>query len=291
MTTNLTRDHIVWCYRLFLGREPESEAVIAARLGLPSVKALVDEFLSSPEFLLRHKTGNDFGKLWVLVEHRLGFRIWVNMADIAISRAIMLNNYEPAEVAFVRSHIRSGQTVLDIGANIGFFSLLFSSLVGEKGCVIAFEPLPFLYSAAEKSRKENGFDHCEIHNVALGEKSGSAHLIYAPNSSNWGGAFLSFDGTVLPGHAKEPVSVEPLEKYIGDKKVDFIKIDVEGAEPLVLSRVRDYLAAHKPVIMSEIHAVQIDRVCKQTPHDYINLMSGIGYQCVLIGETGKLEKQ
>jgi FkbM family methyltransferase len=287
----VSRDQVLWGYRLLLEREPESEAVVADKAKCSSVGALVEEFLGSSEFRDKHPNFTVQENRWVMIEHVLGFRIWVNLADLAVSGAVMRNQFEPAEVAFVHQNVCDGDTVLDIGTNIGFFSLLFSKQVGTAGRVIGFEPLTFLYEAALKSIEENLFKQCSIHNVALAAERGSAQLIYAPGSTTWGGAFLSFDGVGLPNHASVAVSMAPLSDFVENISARFIKIDVEGAEHVVLSASQDYLAQSRPVVMSEIHEAQLKRVSGVSAVEYIGMMGRLGYRCFEIGLQGEIGRE
>ena len=286
----VTKDHVTWSYRLLLEREPESDSVIEEKLKCGSVRSLVDDFIQSSEFQKSHPSVCMVQNQWVMIEHALGFRIWLNLADLAVSGGIMRNEFEIAEVSFVHRYVETGDSVIDIGANLGFFSLLCSKLVGSDGLVLGFEPLPLLFDAAFKSVEENKFSQCCVQNVALGSKRASAQLIYAPGSTNWGGAFLSFDGTGLPGHASVTVPVAPLSDYVNEVVADFIKIDVEGAEFLVLDGCRDYLGDTRPIVMSEIHRNQLKRVSGVSPRQYIRLMGDMGYSCHELGADGSLER-
>lgn len=284
----VSRDCVEWGYRLILGREPESEVVIETKMACKDYRDLSGQLIYSKEFVSKQPSFMPPLNKWVMGEHELGFKIWVNLADTAISWPVLRNEFEAAEVSFVKAHVKVGQSVIDIGTNIGFFSLLFSRLVGPSGRVIGFEPMPFLYERATMSVRENGFGHCEIHNVALAREEGTAHLVYAPGSPNWGDAFLSFDGSILPDHAGVVVPIQPLTRYISDFSADFVKIDVEGAEYVVISSAIEYFSAHKPVILSEIHADQLARVSGVTPRDYIKLLGGVGYNCFEILTDGTL---
>ena len=284
----ISREIVTWAYRLLLDREPESAAIIDAACQCESASALVDGIIASPEFLAKHAPVDLQRNRWVLIEHALGFRIWINLADHAVSRSILGDTFEGPEVAFVRGAVRTGHCALDIGTNIGFYSLLLSSLVGPSGRVIGFEPLVFLHAAAVKSLHENRFHHCQIHHVALGSERGTAHLVYAPGSINWGGAFLSFSDSVLPDHSSTPVPVAPLTDFVHGIKADFIKIDVEGAELLVMRGCADYLRANRPMILSEIHAAQLQRVSGASPVEYVTFMRELGYSCREILADGNL---
>ncbi len=120
----VTRQHVIWAYRLLLGREPENREVIAARLnGHYTVPALRSEILTSPEFRER-----EWNLGWLLVSldnvgkgRRLlteiedGLRLWFDLSDHFIGVGIARGIFEPDERAFVRRVVQPGQTALDIG--------------------------------------------------------------------------------------------------------------------------------------------------------------------------------
>lgn len=284
----ISRERVIWAYRLLLEREPESEAIIDAGTQCESANSLVSGIIASQEFLAGHERSDSRRDRWVMVEHALGFRIWINLADHAISGSILNGAFEDAEVSFVSKAVKPGQSAFDIGSNIGFYSLLLSSLVGTNGRVVGFEPLSHLHAAAVKSVHENRFHQCQINNVALGTERGNARLVYSPGSSNWGGAYLSFDNSLPPGHTSTPVPVAPLTDFVHGVKADFIKIDVEGAEPLVMNGCADYLRENRPVVMSEIHSAQLLRVSGASAADYVKLMRELGYSCREILVDGNL---
>ncbi|WP_158093638.1 FkbM family methyltransferase [Erythrobacter dokdonensis] len=287
----ISRETVEWGYRLILGREPENEAVIAEKMACTDQAALSNQLIYSEEFVNKNPRFMPLMNKWVLVEHEVGIRIWVNLADTGISWPIVRNDFERAEIKFLSGVIKPGQTVFDIGANIGFFSMLFSKLVGPEGRVIAFEPLPFLHERAVMSAYENGFGHCTIHNVALAKERGTVALVYAPGSPNWGGAFLSFDGSVLPGHASVPVPTCPLSDFVDGDLPSLIKIDVEGAEHTVMSDAVELLAEARPIVVSEIHRTQLERVSGVEPSDYIDLFRNLGYKCLEIAKDGTATRE
>lgn len=283
----VSKEDVVLCYQLLLDRNPESESAIESKIQCSNKTQLLGEFINSVEFHEKHHgLVSPKTNAWVMVETAQGFRIWVNLADAVISWSIINNNFEQPEVNFVKNHVVKGNTALDVGSNIGFFSMLMASIVGKEGKVIGFEPLRFLCEAAQRSLRENHFSNCLIHNVALAGERGEALLVYAPGSSNWGGAFLSFDNTILDGHSGVSVPVLTVLDFVDDKNIDFIKIDVEGAEFVVLNNCKNLLCKCRPTIISEVHCKQLFTVSKISAFDYINFIKSCGYTCHRITNDG-----
>ena len=141
------------------------------------------------------------------------------------------------EREFLRRHARAGMTVLDIGANIGLYSMLLAELVGGDGKVFAFEPDPVLFEAAVVNAQQNEKSEVlELQNLALGSRSGQATLYRS--SFNSGDNRLSASAT-----HKDAVSVEiaRLDDVLGDTPIDLVKMDVQGWEAEVLRGMEQIL--------------------------------------------------
>jgi FkbM family methyltransferase len=82
----------------------------------------------------------------------------VALNELGVSRPILLDEYEPEAVALFKSLVKPGDRVIDVGANIGFHSLLFAQLVGPTGRVLSFEPVKYLYDGLIASVAENHFN-------------------------------------------------------------------------------------------------------------------------------------
>jgi FkbM family methyltransferase len=257
----ITREHIIWGYRLFLDREPENNAVIEGELATPDTRELRTHFMLAPEF------GDKNPDLALFHNHNIvikeldnNLRLFIDTADIVIGWGIMRNTYERAELDFVRRTVQPGETVLDIGANIGLFTIIMASLVGPAGQVYAFEPLEQHVPLLERSVAENNFgDRIVIERAAVSDRPGKAHLISASRTINAGGAYLD-EGAVPFGHEATEVKLIALDGYPLRRPVKFIKIDVEGAELLAFRGATDLLQEDRPVILSELHPGQLAKV-------------------------------
>ncbi|MFS8085747.1 MAG: FkbM family methyltransferase, partial [Acidobacteriota bacterium] len=102
---------------------------------------------------------------------------------------------------------------------------------------------------------------------------------------NSGGAhLLELEPQVQQGHVAQDVRLIQLDSYPLRRPVSFIKIDIEGAEPLALRGAAEILHADRPVILSEVHPPQLARVCGYTPEQFISQMQGYEYESYALGE-------
>jgi FkbM family methyltransferase len=288
----LTREQVAWAYRLFLDREPESEEVISAKLSAWSTtKELRIDIMSSPEFRLHNPAlalTND--RNIVIKELDCQLRLFIDLSDHAIGMNIIRGRYEQDEIKFAKEHLMEGHTAIDIGANIGFFTVTMASLVGSSGKVYAFEPLDSNADLLEHSIIENSFaDRVVLERAAAGGFSGSAQLLFPTSTLNSGGAYLFQEGMEAPGgHETRAIPLIALDDYVFRRPVRFIKMDVEGAEPLVLRGATKILQQDRPLILSELHPLQLEKVSRCTPAQFVSAMRGYGYECYMLehGELG-----
>jgi FkbM family methyltransferase len=279
----LTPEHVVWAYRLFLDREPENDDVIAEHLGAwQTTQDLRANFLSSLEYRQRSDDPGDGREATVVIKEIAGgLRLFIDLSDRVVGLGILRGHYEPSELEFVRRSVESGQTALDVGAHMGLFAITMASLVGPAGKVFAFEPFQHNADLLERSIAENGFaERVTLERAAVSDHAGTGRLVSASDSINLGGAFLAAPGTELQGSlAAEPVRLTTLDAYPVRRPVSFIKIDIEGAEPLALRGAESILRDDRPIILSELHPAQLQRVARSTPTDFLLEMHSRGYQC------------
>jgi FkbM family methyltransferase len=150
-------------------------------------------------------------------------------------------------------HLAQGGVFYDIGANTGFFSLIAANIVGPKGAVYAFEPVPENADVLRRNATLNRFGHLELFPVAVADKSGEAEIFV----SEWdGGAALASSPVSSPDLCgSKRVTVVTLDEFIRARQLripSVIKIDVEGVELSVLHGMRETIKDHKPVLMCEI---------------------------------------
>jgi FkbM family methyltransferase len=286
----VTEEHVRWAYRLFLDRPPESDDAVAVKTAAcPTTGDLRRSFLASPEFAVKNPGMGAFSRrIVVIAELEGGLRLFVDLADTEIGLPVVLGEYEPSELRFVRSTVRPGDRVLDVGANIGFFTVVLAAQVGAAGFVHAFEPLSTNADLLVRSVAENGFaGRVSVERAAVGERTGQSHLLSLATPGGSGGSYLVPTGTEPPpDHAVEPVPLVALDDLDLRRPVAFLKIDAEGAEPLCFAGAERLLREDRPVVLSELHQVQLERVAATSARATIAAMERRGYACRLL-EDGR----
>jgi FkbM family methyltransferase len=283
----LTRDHIVWAYRILLDRDPESEDVILPKMrGYQNTRDLRNDIVTSEEYQEKNR---DYAQMndrtLVIKEIEPGLRLVIDLADHAIGLNILRGRFERNEIDFVRRTVQPGQHVIDAGAHIGLFAMHLAAAVGASGSVHCFEPFDANADCLDLAIAENGFaGRVVLERAAVGSASGTASLVYAPATLNSGGAFIGRPGGRVPeGHETRPVRAIALDEYPLPRPIRFIKIDVEGAEPQALRGAARLLREDRPVILSEVHPSQLQAVSGVTPAAFIRQLAELGYRCHLLG--------
>ena len=164
-------------------------------------------------------------------------RLWIDLADEVIGLPILRDRYEPEMVALARALVGPGDVAVDVGAHIGFFTIHLASAVGPSGRVHAFEPLPRNADLLARSIAESRFADCvQLVRAAVADRPGEATLHFAAETLNTGGAFISErTGAAEGGLALLRVPTVRLDDLDLRAPVRLIKMDVEGAEPLVVA--------------------------------------------------------
>ena len=161
--------------------------------------------------------------------------------------------YEENETNFVKNLIKKGDIVLDIGANIGYYTLLFAQLVGNSGKVYSFEPDPRNYQLIEKNIEINNFTNVVLVKKGVSNKSEKATFYLMKSGAH---------NTLKKGHSgtidEIDIDVISLDDYFKILPIipDFIKMDIEGNELNALKGMKNILKSNKTKIMMEVGATK-----------------------------------
>ncbi|MCG6901946.1 MAG: FkbM family methyltransferase [Rhodobacter sp.] len=174
-------------------------------------------------------------------------RMLVNPNDVYIGQSLITyGEFSPAEGALYRALVGPGDTVVEAGANIGCFTLLFAKLVGDSGRIYAFEPQRLIFQMLCANLALNEIRNVEAWPAGLAAKVGRmrAPSLRLDAPGNFGGQSLSVDG---PG---EGVSVTTIDN-LGLDACTLIKADVQGMERDVLEGARETVARCRPLLYVE----------------------------------------
>lgn len=193
---------------------------------------------------------------------------------------------EDRTLAFFLSRLESGQVVIDVGANIGYYTLAAAVRVGQSGHVYSFEPGADSAARLRENVRLNGLSNVTVLEAAVADHSGTAALVLATESEGHSLYEVSASGV---GHSS--VSVTTLDEAVGnDRTVDLVKLDAEGAEVAILRGARTLLTGrHRPVVIVESNPVTL-RAAGESPATLKEQLTSLGYSTtVLEGVTWRGE--
>lgn len=167
----------------------------------------------------------------------LGQKFWYRSDDKFIGQRIALGKYEPYLTKLMLDNINSSDTVVDVGANIGYYTVLFGSKAKK---VYAFEPEKVNFEILKKNIKINKLKNVKIFNLALGSRKEKKKIF--KSKENYGDNRLGDRGDL--------VMVKRLDDVI-EEKIGLIKIDVQGWEPEVIGGARKLIKKYHPKIFFE----------------------------------------
>ncbi len=207
------------------------------------------EALQQHQVTARVYLGNDRA----LLRTQWGGKLIVDTNDLLMSPSLLLDGFwEPDVTEWCRSVLRPGMTFVDIGANIGYFSVLAASLVGRNGRVIAFEAMPSTYDLLAKNVLVNWIGpFTTAESLAVHSTSGRMRFFAHKHlHGNSGFADVMHDGSL---HDTDEIEVDAmsLDEYLSRNpgRPDVIKVDVEGAELQVFKGARETLRANPDVVV------------------------------------------
>ena len=187
-----------------------------------------------------------------------------------VNLGCLIGTTEPHLARAIRRYVTNGDTVYDIGANIGYVSLSLAKRVGTKGRVVAFEPLPENARRLRQAIAESRLANIEVLEVAASDKFGKTVLRVAENPSMASLVWHRSNPSVAE-HVISTVAVDELVEAGRLSPPTFVKIDVEGAEGQVLLGMRRVVAQARPVIFVE---------CSDAGREAAwHLLSGLNYRC------------
>jgi FkbM family methyltransferase len=213
-----------------------------------------------------------------------GVELLADAADAAVTPGLLSGRYEVHLSTVFEKYCTSGMTVVDVGANLGYYSLLASRLVGPSGRVVALEPNSENCRLLLSSLRLNDITNVQLLPVAADTATGWAY--YSTHvGSNGGliedGELLSHPGTIVPTFRLDELVEGP---------VGFLKMDVEGAEGRVVRGATRIIERDRPIITTELKDEMLRRVSGSTVADYLGYFEKLGYAPSLLEKATGAEK-
>lgn len=217
-----------------------------------------------------------------------GYMLYLNPKDV-ISGGVCDelrrgNIWEPFETAVITKRVRPGDVVLDVGANIGYYTLLLSKLVGPTGHVFAFEPDPENFAFLTRNVAANKSANVTLVQKAVSNHTGPLQLYLDEENKGDHRTYDSHDGRTF-------ITIEGvrLDDYFHDRTgpIDFIKMDIQGAEAAAVSGMEAVLTRNARItLLSEFWPVGLQRFGID-PGKYLDLLKSHGFTIYRMDEKRK----
>lgn len=263
----------LYCFRLILGRRPDAGGWEYWNQQRLTLDAAVNIFQSSDEGRLRWTPAPQ------LIETRRNFSIYIDPADPSVGRAIQgERDYESHVSAFFTREIagKSG-TFVDVGSNIGWY-LLLAHQAAPQMRLVGFEPNPANVQLSLRSLERSGLAHATVYPFALSDRDCFLSLTFVGSN---GAVGMPRDGAMM------------VKGVVGDRllaleeRVALIKMDVEGHEGRALLGLRETLARHRPVLMTEFHPHCLRDNGQIKPEEFLAQLMSYGYTLAIINRDAK----
>jgi len=202
--------------------------------------------------------------------------------DNYLTQLIVANGeYEPTETRLMKQILKPGDVFIDVGANIGWYSVHAAKIVGPNGKVVAFEPEPNNLALLHRNVQVNGLSNVIVDSRALSKEAGSFKLYLEKNN-------LGMHSLVVEHDGKQYIDVQTMrfdDYWKNQGEIKLVKIDTEGAEGMILEGMRDTLKSQKNLEI--IMEFAPERLIKSgyDPDTLLKELYALGYKASIIDEV------
>jgi FkbM family methyltransferase len=233
----------------------------------------------------------------VLTRLQTGHKIYVDTRDRGLTPHIVLDGFWEADMTRVwLDNLRPGMTVIDVGANVGYYTLLAADRVGQNGCVVAFEPDPRLLDLLFATLDINGYrSRCRCVGKAVAGEAGRATFYkrekYPINNSLWNAAGLA--DSMMDEVTSFEVELVNLDDFVrdelGGRTINLVKIDAEGAESIVLQGMKGTLTQNKQItVLCEFNAERVS-FTGSDPAQTLSFLESLGFGLLYVYHDGTVQ--
>ena len=223
-------------------------------------------------------------------EFNLNEGLKINLYKDSVLSRLIYDGFEKEETDFMIKTLKGGDIFVDIGTNIGLFSLLASKIVGNEGKVICYEPAPSTFARLIENVKINNFNNIDTRNIGLSDKRDELTFYTSKNGYDAWNSFAPSQDNKLESSIQVPVTTLDVElKDIDKLKIKLVKIDVEGWEKFVLFGGKDFFMNFNPIVIVEFTEENTFNAGYPV-HDIYDIMQDFGYVWYRINK-GELVKE
>jgi FkbM family methyltransferase len=207
-------------------------------------------------------------------------------------QVIAFGTYDPWLGEMIERQVHPGMWCLDVGANLGLMGLHLAKRVGPTGRVHAFEPVPHLQARLRENVAANGFgDRVAVHGEALSDRTGSMTLTLAdPHAANQGTATLTGDAQSGTKVEVATLTLDDFAARTALTRLDLIKVDIQGAEPLFLAGGAATLRRFRPKLLMEVQPEDLAGLGK-TSRDLLRQLEDLGYRVHELERRGRIGRR
>ena len=198
--------------------------------------------------------------------------------DKGISSELIIHKiHEPLTTSLIIKKLTKGMNCIDIGSNIGYYAILESSKIGDNGLVWSIEPSPQNFETLSKNVILNQRKNIKCYNIAIGDENGKIDFLIS-EKSNWSKIKNKIDH-IENGDKIIQVDIMTLDSFSEKneiKKVDLLRMDVEGYERNIIEGSMNFLEKFKPILMIEVHKMIMGN---NRTNQFLEKLQKMNYEC------------
>ena len=240
-----------------------AQSIATLRPLVPYPKWRFDADWANPDraFQMRQNVWQSFRdratKASIVIGWHLGTRLQLHLGNDLSRQIYIAGCIDPNEFAFLDRYLQPGMTFFDAGANEGVYTIFAAKRVGSAGTVSAFEPSPREFERLRSNLDLNGLNlpNMRLFPLALADRSGRAELTIAEDEHAGQNTLGDFANESVAAAEKHMVDLRRLDDLVAEQppaRIDFVKLDVEGAELLVLQGAASTLQRYRPLVLFEV---------------------------------------
>ncbi len=214
------------------------------------------------------------GSEWYEFQPDLWMRL--NIRDLIQQTILLEGVWDPTLTTFIQRNLSPGDAFIDVGAHVGYFTLLASRRVGPSGTVLSVEPNPFAFDQLQGNVGRNDLSNVLVQHTACGDSRGVVKLYLHTESNSSMASLYTADAAGSTAVEVPCTTLDELCQEQGVNRARLVKIDVEGAELFVLRGMKRIMREMRPAIVLELHPQLLEDV--GTPfHTVLALLKEFDY--------------